>query len=106
MDAHGAYGAKECDVAAVLGCFRWRVRSSGGRGGRGMLPLSAGAALLASLCVAAAAAAGTPARAATADVSGALYVLGVNFGDGTTTQHDSPVPVTLATGVTATAVSA
>jgi alpha-tubulin suppressor-like RCC1 family protein len=75
-----------------------------------MLPLSAGAALLASLCVAAAAAAGTPARAATADVSGAPYAWGDNsfgeLGDGTTTQHDSPEPVALATGVTATAVSA
>ena len=95
-------------MAVVLGCLRWRVRSSGGRGGRRMLPLSAGAALLASLCVAAAAAAATPARAA--DASGAPYAWGLNtvgeLGDGTTTNHNSPQAITLATGVTATAVSA
>jgi hypothetical protein len=75
-----------------------------------MLPLSAGAALLAVLSVAVAAAAGTPARAATADISGAPYAWGDNsfgeLGDATGTQHDSPEPVTLASGVTATAVSA
>jgi alpha-tubulin suppressor-like RCC1 family protein len=74
-----------------------------------MLPLSAGAALLASLCVAAAAA-GSPARAATATVTGAPYVWGDNsvgeLGDGTATQHDSPESVTLATGVKPTAISA
>jgi alpha-tubulin suppressor-like RCC1 family protein len=75
-----------------------------------MLPLSAGAALLASLCVAAAAAAGTPARAAAADASGAPYAWGFNsvgeLGDGTTTSHNSPEVIALAAGVKPTAVSA